>query len=221
MNLEHELSALADEIAWPPTPSLRPALAPRRRDLRRPALAAAVAVVALTAAFAAPHSRGAILRFLHLGAASIHFVDTLPAAQEMTLASTLGPAVAEPDARRTLGGTLLLPPTSTTPPLHANRQVVSLFFLYRGRPVVLSEAYTGSAVFIKKLATSSTSADFVQVGANPGVWLSGAPHVVLFPGAPARLAGDVLVWRHGRLTLRLEGHDLTEADAIELARSLR
>lgn len=222
MQLEHELRALADEIAWPPTPSLWPTLAPRRRDLRRPLLAAvALALAALTAAFAVPQSRGAILRFLHLGAATIEFVDTLPAAQEKPLASTLGPALPEPNARTLLGGTLLLPPISTAPALHANGQIVSLLFLNRGQPVLLSEAHTGSGVFLKKLASTSTTVTAVQVGADPGFWLSGAPHLVFFPGAPARLAGNVLLWQHGPLTLRLEGHNITEPDALDVARSLR
>lgn len=59
------------------------------------------------------------------------------------------------------------------------------------RRLSLSEANTGSAVFLKKLASSATSATAVQVGPDPGVWLSGAPHVVFFPGTPARLAGNV------------------------------
>jgi hypothetical protein len=222
MDLEHELKALAGEIAWPPTPALRPALAPRGRDLRRPLLVAvALAVAAVAAAFAVPQSRGAILRFLHLGAATIHFVDTLPPAQEKPLASSLGAALSEPDARDLLGGTLLLPPISPPPPLHANGQIVSLLFLNKGQPVLLSEAHTGSGVFLKKVATNSTTVTAVQVEADPGLWLSRGPHLVFFPGAPPRLAGNVLLWQHGPLTLRLEGHNLTETDALELARSLR
>lgn len=222
MELEHELRALASEIAWPPTPPLRPTLAPRPRDLRRPLLAAvALALVTLAAAFAVPQSRAAILRFLHLGAATIQFVDTLPAAQEKPLASTLGRTLSERDARSLLGGTLLLPSISIPPALHANGQIVSLLFLNRDQPVLLSEAHTGSAVFLKKLASTSTTVTAVQVGADPGLWLSGAPHLVFFPAAPARLAGNVLLWQHGPLTLRLEGHNLTQTNAIDIARSLR
>lgn len=222
MDLERELRALAGEIAWPPTPPLRPALEPRGRDLRRPLfVAVALVVAAVAAAFAVPQSRGAILRFLHLGAATIHFVDTLPAAQEKPLAGSLGAALSEPDARDLLGGTLLLPPVSPPPPLHATGQIVSLLFLDRGQPILLSEAHTGSGVFLKKVAAYSTTVTAVHVGADPGLWLSGAPHLVFFPGAPPRLAGNVLLWQHGALTLRLEGHDLTQPEAIELARSLR
>ena len=221
MDLEHELRALAGELAWPPTPPLRSALAPRGRDLRRPLIVAvALAVAAVAAAFAVPQSRAAILGFLHLGGATIQFVGTLPPAEEGPLSSNLGPTVSDPDARTLLDGHLLLPRLAPQPPLHAQGQIVSLLFLNRRHDVLLSEANTGSAVFLKKLASSATNATAVQVGKDPGVWLSGAPHVVFFPGAPARLAGNVLIWQHGPLTLRLEGHNLTEADAIDVARSL-
>src|SRR5581483_8028348 len=100
MDLERELRALAGEIAWPQTPPLQPTLAPRGRDLRRPLIAAvALALAALAAAFAVPQSRAAILRFLHLGGATIEFVSTLPRAQEAPLSSNLGPTVSVPDAR--------------------------------------------------------------------------------------------------------------------------
>jgi hypothetical protein len=222
MDLERELTALAREIDWPPTPALRPALTARGHEVRRPLLAAlALVVLAIAAAFAVPQSRGAILRFLHLGAATIQFVDTLPEAEEAPLSSHLGSTLSESDARALLGGSLQLPRLSPLPPLHAQGQIVSLLFFDRGQAVLLSEANTGSGVFLKKIATSATSATAVQVGPDPGVWLSGAPHIVFFPGAPARLAGNVLIWQHGPLTLRLEGHDLSQPQAIEFAQALR
>lgn len=64
------------------------------------------------------------------------------------------------------------------------------------------------------------SATAVQIGNDSGVWLSGARHVVFFPGAPAHLAGNVLIWQHGPLILRLEGHDLNEQQAIRARASL-
>jgi hypothetical protein len=54
------------------------------------------------------------------------------------------------------------------------------------------------------------------------LWLSGRRHVFFGPGgAPPRLAGNVLVWQHGALTLRLEGRDLTLRRAQGLAAELR
>jgi len=53
-----------------------------------------------------------------------------------------------------------------------------------------------------------------------GLWISGERHVVLFPGASPRLAGNVLVWATNTRTYRLEGRDLARADALRLARAI-
>ena len=222
MALEAELRELAAAVDWPPTPPLRPELAPRGRDLRRPLLAAlALGLAALAAALVVPQSRGAILRFLHLGGVTVTFVDRLPPAQERPLGAALGAEVTPAEARTVLGGTLLLPPLSPPPPLHARQQVVSLVFRDRGEPVLLSESYTGTAAFLQKMAPPGTQLQRLPVGGVPGIWLQGERHLVLFPGAPPRLAGHVLVWQHGGLTLRLEGATLTRARALELATALR
>jgi hypothetical protein len=222
MALEHARGKLAAEIDWPETPLLRPELGPRRVDLRgRVLLALALALVALGSAFAVPQSRGAILRFFGLGAARIEFVGRLPAARERPLSAGLGPVVSEASARELLRQAAVLPPLSPPPPLHGEDRVVSLLFLHDGEPVLLSEIDGGGDVFLKKLAGVETTVRWVRVGTDPGLWLSGARHVAVFPQAPPRLAGDVLVWQHGELTLRLEGRRLTLLQAEKLARSLR
>ena len=58
-----------------------------------------------------------------------------------------------------------------------------------------------------------------EVNGQQGIWLTGAPHLFVFPGAPPRLAGNVLIWQRGGLTLRLEGR-LTKAQAVELAQGV-
>jgi hypothetical protein len=222
MELERELRALAPAVEWPPTPALRPELAPRGRDLRRPLAAAlALAAVALAAALAVPASRGAILRFFHLRGATVVRVDRLPPARERPLAATLGPAVSPVVGRTILGRPVLLPEVDSPPPLHALHDVVSLLFRDRGGLVLLSEAHTGSPLFLKKMVAGATRVESLRVGGDPGLWLSGASHVVIFPETPPRLAGNVLLWQHGALTLRLEGRGLTRERALELARSLR
>src|SRR5919201_337448 len=153
MELEHELSAL--ELAWPPTPEFRLALARRVRGRRRPLLVAvALALDALAAALAVPQSRGAILRFFHLGGETVQIVERLPAAEERPLGAALGPVVGPAEART------------------------------RVEPVSVNGAY--------------------------GLWLSGGAHVVLFPQAPPRVAGNVLVWTRGNTSYRLEGHGLSK-----------
>jgi hypothetical protein len=214
MDLERELRALP--IEWPATPQLRPALERRRR---RWPLAAAIALAAVAAAFAVPQSRGAILRFLDIGADKIQFVDTLPPAQQRALDAGLGAPTTLLNARR-LVPTLLLPPVGLRPGLRANGNVVSMVFLHRGRPVLLSEL-GGNASFLKKLVGGQTNADWVRVRGAYGLWLAGNPHIFFFPREPARLAGNTLVWQENSTTYRLEAPGLAKQEALDLARSLR
>jgi hypothetical protein len=218
MDLERELRLL--EVEWPPTPELRLVLEPRRRlSRRRPLFAAvALALVALAAAFAVPQSRGAILRFLHLGGESIEFVETLPPAGTRPLDAGLGPPVSEAQARAQVPA-LLLPPVPGRLRLHRSGEVVSVVFLHSGKPVLLSELPSQQGIFLKKLA-GTANAEWVNVRGTSGLWLSGAPHVFFFPLEPARLAGNTLVWATESTTYRLEGPGLSKADAIALARSL-
>jgi len=222
MNLEHELSAL--ELAWPETPELRLELGVRRRRRSRRPLLVAVALLlaALAAAFAVPQSRGAILRFFHLRGVTIEVVDTLPPAQERPLGAYLGEAATLAQAKQALGGhPLRVPPVEPLPALHVAQGAVSLLFADRGQPVLLSEIGYSDPGILKKAIGSSTSIVGLTVEGGQGVWISGSEHVVMFPGAPPRLAGNVLLWQAHGLTLRLEGRGLTRARAVELATLLR
>jgi hypothetical protein len=221
MELESELRALAAEIDWPQTPALRPELGPRRRVVgrdRRFVLAVAFITAALAATFAVPQSRGAILRFLGLGAVHVQFVDRLPAAQERPFAMGLGPAIPLSVARELLGRPPVLPPLAPAPAIHARDGIVSLLFLHEGEPVLLSEIGARSGL-LKKIALTSTNVRWVRVGLDPAIWIADR-HVVVFPRAVPRLAGHVLVWQHGKLTLRLEGTYLKLGDALTLAAGL-
>ena len=217
MDLERELRAL--EVDWPPTPALRLSLEPLRRRSRRPLFAAvALALVALAAAFAVPQSRGAILRFLHLGGESIEFVETLPPAGTRALDAGLGSPVSEAEARAQIPA-LLLPPVSGKLPLRRSGEVVSVVFAHAGKPVLLSELPSQQSILLKKLA-GTTNTEWVKVRGTFGLWLAGAPHVFFFPREPARLAGNTLVWATESTTYRLEGPGLSKTDAVALARSL-
>ena len=191
-----------------------------RDERRRWPLVAAIALAAVAAAFAVPQSRGAILRFFHIGADKIQFVDTLPPAQQRSLDAGLGYPTTLARAR-VLVPTLLLPPLGSPPlSLHASGQVVSMVFLHAGKPVLLSEV-GGDGSFLKKLVGGQTHVTWMRVGAAYGVWLSGKPHIFFFPREPARLAGNTLVWQGNGTTYRLEAPGLTKQDALDLARSLR
>lgn len=222
MKPESELRALAAEIEWPQTPALRPELGPRRGlTWARRRLAAAVTVgaaVALAAVFAVPQSRGALLRFLGLEAVHVELVAHLPASEERSLSAGLGSPVTYAAARDLLGRPPLEPRLTPTPKLRARYGIVSTLFLHEGRPVLLGEI-GGNEPVLKKIALTA-SVQSVKVGGDPGIWIAGDGHVVVFPHAAARLAGHVLVWQHGSLTLRLEGAHLRLRDALALAAQL-
>jgi hypothetical protein len=217
LNLETELRALP--IDWPQTPQFALALAPRRR--RRWPLAVAIAAAAIAAALAVPESRGAILRFFHLGGVTIQVVDTLPPADERPLTAGLGPVISTKSAKRVIQA-LLLPPVASPPPLHYTPgNIVSAVFEHRGQPVLLSEFPGGGGIYLKKLASGESDVEGVHVGTAPGLWISGRRHVTFFAGQSPRLAGNVLLWEADGATYRLEGPNLGKVDAISLAQSLR
>src|SRR5207247_2529474 len=63
-----------------------------------------------------------------------------------------------------------------------------------------------------KLQGPGTKVEEVSVGADPGYWVSGAPHGFFFyelgagrtAGDTLRLSGDALIWNRGRVVLRIE-----------------
>jgi len=207
--LERDLRTL--RVEWPETPDVasRLELRPRRR-LLVPALVLA-SILAVAAAFAVPQSRSAILRFFHLRGVTVERVGTLPPAEERPLAAGLGSQIDDARAKRVLDGPFLPSEHGT---LYERDGIVST--LLRG-PVLLSEF--GAPEFLKKFATSSV--EWVRVTPDvQGLWIAGAPHVVFFPGASPRLAGNVLVFATGTRTFRLEGPGLTRADALAKAREI-
>jgi hypothetical protein len=238
--LERELRGLGDSMAYPATPDLtsrvRQRLAERRpwwRALsrRRQGLAITLAVLAVSvaAAMAVPSARTAILRFFHIGAATVERVETLPPAQERPLTAGLGRRVSLAEGARLAGFRMLLPPLEEpVQSLYARPAMQST--LLRGpdaRPVLLMEIRGRQNLDLaKKFATPQTHIEPVSVNGGFGLWIEGAPHVVMFDDGSrqlkqltTRLAGDVLIWTRGDLTLRLEGR-LTKAQALELARSV-
>src|SRR5919197_2911475 len=122
--LEQALVALGRQLDFPPEPDLaaavRARIARRRFALGRReglALAFAVLLVAVGIAMAVPDARSAILRFFHVGAATVERVETLPPARERPLAAGLGPALGRTDAERRAGFRVSPPKGGGPPPL--------------------------------------------------------------------------------------------------------
>jgi hypothetical protein len=242
LELQVQLRRLGAAIEYPPTPDLasrvHERLAARRpgrlRLPRRRTLAVALALIAIAVgvAFAVPPARTAILRFFHIGAVTVERVDTLPQATGKGLAAGLGRPLPLAEAERRAGFHVLLPPAANRPRrayyLDGLLAVLLSVPTHEGKkPVLLAEIRDTDYGIAKKAAGLNTKIEPVHVNGGEGIWMHGAPHVITYMGTdgrfhaqPTRLAGDVLIWLRGELTLRLEG-ELTKAEALELARSIR
>jgi len=241
--LESRLAELP--VEWPPAPDVAARVRARveaeppqrarrwRRSRRlRPALAIPLAVlaVAVGGVAAVPSARSAVLRWLGIEGVRIERVPEAPTpapspaldlgerirlAPETLVPQALGP----PDAVYTAAGdlvTLLYRPRDGLPESEQSG-AGALLSQFRGRT---------NAQFIRKFAGPDTTIERVQVGGEPGYWIAGEPHGLLYEDpagdireAPTRLAGPTLVWRRGELTLRLEA-DVPKSRALAIARSV-
>ena len=230
--LEQRLQELGRELAFPPEPDLVPRMRERVHGrpfpLRAVAVGVAVVVLAIAVAFAVPPARSAILHWFHLGGATVERVETLPQAKERSQAAGLGRPVPLSEARDRVGFDLVLPRGRKPQRAYViGDSVASVLLRFRGRTVLLSEfpSYGGEA--LKKLSVNGTVIEPARVGRAEGLWIEGAPHVLTwidresgYRERPILIRGNVLLWLHGDLTLRLEGR-LTKAQALELARTIR
>lgn len=229
--LERDLREVGRLLAFPPEPDLVPDVRARLGEAaprgfgfaRRRALvlALAVLVVAVGAAFAVPSARTAILRFFHIGGETIERVETLPNAPHRSpIAGLAGPMSVE-DATKRAGFNPILPPKHGA--IYAEDGILATYIRPR---VVLTEA-RGELGMAKKFASPQTRLEPVMVNDHSGMWISGAPHVVMYFDSQGRgiaknvrIAGNTLVWAYGSVTLRIEG-PLTQAQALSLASSIR
>jgi hypothetical protein len=229
-SLEQRLQALGRELAFPPEPELasRARLGERRFAWRWVALAAAVVAVALAAAFAVPGARTAILRWFHIEGATVERVETLPAAQERSSAGGLGRRVSLREAERLVGFRLLLPPLAAEPPVYVlDDELATVILRVDGRPVLLSEYGARDYALLKKSVGEKTHVEPVRVAGEPGLWVEGPPHTLTyfsrsgqFRERTVKIHGNVLLWTHGPVTMRLEGR-ISKPQALRVARRIR
>jgi hypothetical protein len=236
--LEQQLSDLGSALEIPDAPDLvaavrerlpsRPARRARRRPLRvrRRSLALGIALAVLLAGTAAaiPSVRHAVERVFGINGAVVERVPTLPKAAGGTL--HLGRRIPVSGARHAASFAALLPPSGVSAAYVANDVPGGRVSLTSGR-LLVTEFRGTSRPFILKMIAVGTRVIRTTVGGQPAAYLEGAPHDVFFldaDGKPrtdnVRLAGNVLLWQRGRLTLRIEGAR-SLSDALALARSLR
>lgn len=231
--LEQRLVALGAALDLPPAPDVAPrvlAELPTRRPARRsPRRSVGIALVAALlvagGAMAAPPTRHVILRILGLRGVRIERVPHLPSPPAGTRGLGLGRRIPLDDARHAAAFTAVLPAGS--PAAYLNHDIPGgRISLRLGRMLIIE--FRGTATpFLFKVIGPRTTVKRVRVNGRPGVYLLGAPHEVLFQAQTGqvqtdriRLAGNVLIWQRGPLTIRIEGTP-TLRQALTVARSLR
>ena len=227
-------------------PVLRPALQPA---LARAAVALAliVAVLGGTLVFS-PSARRAVAGWLGLRGVKI-VVTPAPTITPSVTPSLgtgldLGKRVTLAQAQAGVPFRILVP-TELGPPdevyLRTGFIENEVILLYRARPGLPAGPFTGAGLllaefqaridteFIEKkiVFEGATDLEAVTVGGDPGYWIAGAPHFILYfdsQGRQApdqtRLAGNVLLWQHGEVTFRIEA-DIGKDQALRIAGSAR
>ncbi len=241
--LERALSAIGGELDYPPTPALTPAVRARvvaapspRRGLRpREAIALAFAVLLIGAgsAFAAsPRLRHSVLDWLGLRSVEIVRVPRLPATAAGDQLA-LGTRTTLQGAARAASFTPVVPAGEPPDEVYFSEEPpggqVGLVYTRPGGVRMLITEFRGQqqSVFIQKTLGPGTTAEAVSVSGQPGIWIAGMPHVLMYKdrsgqvqGYTPRLATNTLLWRQGDLLLRLEAH-ISKAAALKIAGSMR
>lgn len=185
-------------------------------------------LLALGAALAVPPSRDAIPRVIGLRGVSIKRVPNVPPIPAGGAAGArlgLGEPITLARAGHAAVFTALLPPHGAV--AYLARDVPGGRISVLVGPVLITEFRGTAQPFIFKLIGPGTRPTTTRVNGAQGIYLSGAPHEVLFQASNGqirtdrlRLAGNVLVWQQGPLIVRIEG-TRTLRDALAVARSLR
>lgn len=107
--------------------------------------------------------------------------------------------------------------------------------VYRARAGIPRASTTGAGLlitevvspfFVGKTAPVGTTMTPEDINGDQGVWLAGQPHFLFYFTErgkllrdSVRLAGNVLLWRHGVITLRIEGQ-IPEDQSVRIAQSM-
>ena len=208
-----------------------PPLSRLRRRLAVLLLALGIAVVGLLAV--APGTRLALAQWLGLRGVVIVYRPAPPVPRFPSAGTGLP-----------LGQRILLPtlPDVNAPDAIYMGELASggrVTLVYRARPGLPRAATIGvglllieipdglprGAVILGKGLDAGTRLETVTVAGAPGYWLSGRPHRLFYTDAQGnghalRLAGNVLLWQRGGVTLRLEAA-LSKGAALRIAASVR
>jgi hypothetical protein len=216
---------LREEIAWPETPPLELTLAAqrdRRSRVRTLALGVAILLVVLAGVLAfSPGARSSFLEIFGIEGATVERVEDLPEIDAQRL--DYGEQVTRAEATRRVGFELV--DLGEPDGIYVRDHTASVVYGPLRKPRLVLTQTRGRLWdgFVKKVGSSGTRIDRVTVAGEPGLFVSGDQHFVMFideSGAvtddQTYLAGTVLLWNRGPLLLRLEG-DVTLAEALHFA----
>jgi hypothetical protein len=247
--LERQLLALRDDVAWPATPDIAAAVQARiarepgsarsrgRAWLPRRLVPALVVVLIVLLALgtllaASPGVRATLRDWLGIGAVSVQRVQRLP---DLSTARQLdlGRRVTTAQAARHLGHPVATVHALGEPDaIYAGDAIVpaavSLVYVPRaglpastaGVGALLDEVGTDSLPFIHKLVDARTPIVAVNVNGARGFYIAGKHALYLPDELKPRLAGNTVLWVRDGITYRLETA-LGRKAALRLARSVR
>ncbi len=238
---EH-LTTIAADFQYPHTPPIARHIQQKQtvsgkslgtQHRRRWATAVAVVLVLLLSLLALPPVRAAILEFIQIGAVKIFNTSpSQPAPTESLQKLSLGDIGTEITLAEAQDSMPLLLPTvpayAVAPDavyqqaLNASEAVITLVWFGNEERAQIALTQIGIPSFGIKWANGEQIAE-TAVNDTPAVWIEG-PHLFSFAEFAfsdfVTIDTQVLLWTAGDTTLRLEG-DLTQAEAVDIAESLR
>jgi hypothetical protein len=240
--LEHALRSLGRELDFPATPDVSGRVRRRLADGERPRLGFSrrrLVVVALASlavlvggVLVVPPARSTVLDWLGIGGVTIRYVEELPPVDKATADLGLGERVSLEEARERAAFGVRVPTVDgldDPPRVYYRSEASQVGFLYGSEDdpkLLITQA--GAAGAVQKLTTAGTDVELVVVEpGTAGAWLSGEKHGLFYPGGvehgeePFRLVGNALVFEtDSAVTVRIEA-EISKAEAIRIARSMR
>ncbi len=227
-DLDTMLRSTAGSIGWPETPDLRPVPSPRRtpRSNRREVLAAGLALVAFVV-LVTP-AREAVLAFFGVRGVGVEAGMPLNLDQREDLGEevTLEDAVERTGLPEPQTGDLGRPSDVRLDDAGRIWIVFPDSELIPGGALLTIFDSAQTPALTKRVADPGLQAELVTVNGEPGIWVTGDDHAILFEPAtgsaeftPGRLSDNALAWQAGPLTYRLEAN-IDLATALRIARSL-
>ena len=234
LELERRLEDLRVHLVLPEPAPAAPAVLPRLTEVPRRRIGALVLAAALLAATAAvlavPPARSALLELFGIGGIEIRRVDDLPVVKRRA-PIRLGRAIPLGAAQARVAFPIVYPAELGRPDAVFVSDIdpggrVDLLWGSRTRPRALLTSFVTSGTVGVKAVPRETVVEPVTVGGAAGTWISGAAHAFVYTDRSgtnrsdtSRLVGNVLLWKRGRVTLRLEAQ-IPKAEALELASDL-